>query len=64
MATPHLSGVVALLVQANPELKVADLKRILMASAQDFGPEGQDNAYGAGRVDVPRALQIIQQGGF
>jgi subtilisin family serine protease len=64
MATPHLSGVVALLYQANPSLKVADVKKILMQSAVDMGPEGKDNSYGAGRADVIRAIEVVQKGSF
>lgn len=64
MATPHVTGAVALIYQANPELKVLDVMRILMSSAVDLGAEGRDNVFGAGRVDLPRAIETVRNGSF
>lgn len=37
MATPHVSGVVALMRQANPNLTAAEINRILVETANSFG---------------------------
>jgi serine protease AprX len=51
MATPFVSGTVALMLDANPNLTVADVRQILQQTAQDWGPTGQDVDYGWGRLD-------------
>lgn len=56
MATPHVAGSMALLTQAFPNLSVADRKRILKDTAQDFGSKGADMVYGSGRVDLIQAV--------
>ncbi|MDQ7910509.1 S8 family serine peptidase [Phytohabitans sp. ZYX-F-186] len=55
MATPHVTGAAALLVQQHPDWKAGSLKATLMASAR---PNPALTAYqqGAGRVDVGRAI--------
>ncbi len=59
MATPHVAGVMALLLSRNPELTPAEIDEILETSAVDLGPTGKDNDYGAGRVDAYEAfLQV------
>lgn len=54
MATPHVSGAAALLLESEPDLTGPDLKSVLMGSAQDVG----DTVWrvGAGRVFLPTAL--------
>lgn len=51
MATPHVSGCVALMRGANPDVSVAWMWWLLRRFAVDLGTPGEDNAYGAGRVD-------------
>jgi len=60
MATPHLTGAVALIFQANPNLTVDQVRSILKKSADDLGPAGLDNDYGAGRLDVFNAVDLIE----
>ena len=55
MATPHVAGAAALLVQEHPEATPAQLKALLMGTAEPnpaLGPFAQ----GAGRIDVGRAV--------
>jgi serine protease AprX len=51
MATPFVAGAVALALQART-MPPAELRQLLEASAQDRGPAGKDNEFGAGLLDV------------
>jgi subtilisin family serine protease len=54
MATPHVAGAAALLLQSNPDYTPEDVKYLLKASAIDIGYES--NIQGDGRINVSRAL--------
>jgi len=56
MATPHVSGVVALMLQVNPNLTPKEIKDILKKTATDLGMEGCDNVYGCGVVNAYYAV--------
>ena len=55
VATAHITGIVALMLERNPKLTPADVRRILTASAKKLGPADQ---FGAGLVDPAKALQL------
>ena len=55
VATAHVSGIVALMLERNPRLTPADVKRILIQSAKKLGPNDQ---FGAGLIDPAKALQL------
>lgn len=61
MATPHLAGAVALIYQLRPDLTVEQMSKVLMESSEDLGESGKDNHFGAGRLDVVRALEAASQ---
>ncbi|UCF10519.1 MAG: S8 family serine peptidase [Candidatus Bipolaricaulota bacterium] len=52
-AAPHVAGAALLLKQAYPESGPRELRDLLMASAEDRGPEGIDPQFGAGIVRLP-----------
>ena len=58
MATPHVAGTVALMLQANPDLDHFEVKEILQQTAIDLGAPGMDNSFGAGRVDALEAVLL------
>ena len=62
IAAPHVSGAMALLLNANPQLTVDELESSLAQSAADLGSFGWDNDYGNGLVDVASAYNLIQSG--
>ncbi len=64
MATPHVAGVVALMREAAPNIEVETIKQILMDSAHDFGPAGEDNSYGWGFIDAYSAVVMAMQHSF
>ncbi|MEE2906489.1 MAG: S8 family serine peptidase, partial [Planctomycetota bacterium] len=65
MATPHVAGVVALMIQACPDLTPTEVHTILFDTASDLGPAGKDNDYGYGMIDAWAAVQeaLAQCGG-
>lgn len=56
MATPHVAGAVALMLEANPDLDHYGVKEILEATAKDLGAFGEDNVFGFGRVNAYEAV--------
>lgn len=56
MSGPHVAGVAALLLQADPTLAPDDVRIILNATARDLLQPGRDINAGWGMVDVPAAL--------
>jgi hypothetical protein len=60
MAAPHVSGIVALLQSAGIT-ETTEIKNLLINTADDLGIPGIDPEYGAGLVNINRALGINQQ---
>jgi serine protease AprX len=52
MATPFAAGSIALALQAAPAWSSDDVQTALEATAEDFGPPGKDQDWGAGLIDV------------
>ncbi len=63
MATPHVSGVAALVFSADPTLTNVDVRNILTSSARDLGAAGWDSTYGYGLVDAYAAVNLATGGG-
>lgn len=59
MATPHVSGVAALLMSAYPALTNYQVRALLDNSAIDLGAAGRDYYYGYGLVDASRAFTSL-----
>ena len=58
VAAAEVSGIVALLLERNPKLTPADIRRILTSSARRLGPGDRDENFGSGLVDPLKALQL------
>lgn len=57
MASPHVAGLAALILSANPNLSAADVKQIITSTADDLGPPGKDKYFGYGRINAKKALE-------
>ncbi|KAB7648765.1 S8 family peptidase [Polymorphobacter fuscus] len=58
-AAPIVSGAVALLAQAYPQLSPAQIVEILLSTADDLGAPGTDPVYGRGALNLARAFAPI-----
>lgn len=58
-ATPHVSGLVALLRQKNPNATVDEIKEAILTTAIDYGDSGPDNDFGWGVIDCMAALNAL-----
>lgn len=58
-AAPHVTGALALLLDAASNLTVVQQETALLNSAVDLGAVGPDNSYGGGRIDVLGAFQSL-----
>lgn len=63
MATPHVSGIAALLWAMRPNLGANDIRNAITSTAHDLGPGGYDPQYGYGLVDAQAAARLIAPAG-
>ena len=63
MATPCVSAVLALLLQADPELTPADLDSIIELTAAPAGNVVKNNITGSGRIDALAAINALYHHG-
>lgn len=61
MATPHVSGIVALIRQANPSLNVKQVEKLLYQTANPLGLTQKDNAFGYGLIDAKASVEAAKQ---
>ena len=57
-ATPHVSGLAALVWAQNPGDTAAQVWNQIASTAVDLGAPGLDSSFGAGRIDVAAALGL------
>jgi len=62
VAAAEVSGIAALLLERDPRLTPADIRRILTTSAKRLGPGDRDDNFGSGLVDPMRAVQSAEPG--
>ncbi|WP_420888272.1 S8 family serine peptidase [Bradyrhizobium brasilense] len=51
-----VSGIAALVLERNPALKPAEVRRVLTSTARDLGTPGRDDLFGAGEADALGAV--------
>jgi hypothetical protein len=59
MATPHVGGLLALVVEARPDLTPVQIKQYVEDNALDLGPVGKDNRYGSGRIQALDTIEAL-----
>ncbi|MEL7530500.1 MAG: S8 family serine peptidase [Bacteroidota bacterium] len=59
MSAPATAGALLLLKEAFPDLTGTQLKLALYFSARDLGPNGEDDSFGMGLIDVSAAYQYL-----
>jgi subtilisin family serine protease len=60
VAPAEVSGVAALLIERNPALTPAAVRKILMDTAKKLGPKGRDPNFGAGLVNALDAVRAAK----
>jgi hypothetical protein len=64
MAAPHVTGLVALLLDEDPSLTPSAIAKIIESTAEDLGDGGFDPSYGYGRINAEEAvLSLIDADG-
>ncbi|MBN9444584.1 S8 family serine peptidase [Bosea sp. (in: a-proteobacteria)] len=59
IAAAHVTGLIALLAEKQPDLDLAGARKLLAESAVDLGAKGRDPLFGAGRVDAQAAVARV-----
>jgi serine protease len=59
MATPHVSGVAALIWSHNATKTASEVRAALQSTAEDLGVPGRDNEYGYGLVQAAAACSTL-----
>jgi subtilisin family serine protease len=61
MASPHVAGIVALMLQRNPKLTAAQIQKTLIAGTRKVaGVANFDPAWGFGRADAVAAVDLVR----
>ena len=60
-ATPHVAGLMALLLSVDPDLRSWEVEDIIKLTADDFGAAGRDEQFGFGRINCRRALEAASR---
>jgi subtilisin family serine protease len=56
----YISGLAALMIERNPQLRPNEIRSILMTTARDLGAPGRDDLFGAGAADAYSAVSAVQ----
>jgi len=59
MATPHVSGLAALLLAKDPSLTPSQIRTVIESTADDLGTTGRDNTFGWGLINAKAALDSV-----
>lgn len=60
-ATPHVAGLMALILSVDPNLRSWEVEDIIKLTAKDLGAAGRDDYTGYGRIDARRALEAASK---
>lgn len=60
-ATPHVAGLMGLILSVDPDLRSWEVEDIIKLAAVDLGAAGRDEHFGFGRIDCRRALEAASR---
>lgn len=60
MAAPHVAGLAGLIRSIRPELTNEEVMQLMRQTAEDIGPEGHDEFFGYGEINVTASLDFIE----
>lgn len=60
-ATPHVAGLMGLILSVDPDLRSWEVEDIIKLAADDLGPAGRDEEFGFGRINCRRALEAASR---
>jgi len=60
-ATPHVAGLMGLILSVDPDLRSWEVEDIIKLTADDLGPGGRDPEFGFGRINCRRALEAASR---
>ncbi len=60
-ATPHVAGLMALILAVDPGLRSWEVEDIIKLSAKGLGASGRDDHFGFGRIDARAALEATSR---
>ncbi|NVJ60154.1 MAG: S8 family serine peptidase [Gammaproteobacteria bacterium] len=63
MATPHVTGVAALVWSQFPQCSASQIRNVLNVTAEDLGSSGRDTKYGYGMVNAQDAVDYLSANG-
>ncbi|MGH2356055.1 MAG: S8 family serine peptidase, partial [Chloroflexota bacterium] len=56
-ATPHVAGLMALILSVDPDLRSWEVEDLIKLTVDDLGAPGRDEQFGFGRINCRRALE-------
>lgn len=59
LAAPQVAGLVALIMSKNPNLTPDEVKEIIIKGCDDLGPQGWDEKYGYGKINISKTLKLV-----
>jgi subtilisin family serine protease len=62
-AAAYVSGIAALLLERDPELDANAVTELITMGADDVGPSGRDDEFGAGRANAFSSLELLMGSG-
>jgi subtilisin family serine protease len=60
MATPHVTGLVSLILSINPTISPERVRQIVETTADNLGTTGRDDTFGHGCINCERALDLLR----
>ncbi|MEN9933523.1 MAG: hypothetical protein RLZZ387_102 [Chloroflexota bacterium] len=60
-ATPHVGGLMGLILSVDPDLRSWEVEEIIKSTTDELGAAGRDEEFGFGRINARRALEATSR---